>query len=160
LSLTEFQGLYDHTPALAVCFFLTGLASVGFPGTLGFVGSELLVDGAVGIYPYIGVAVVIAAALNGIAFVKAYFLLFTGKVHSSTVSLAIGMRERLAVLALAVLIVTGGMVPQWGVESRYSAAKELLQARPLELDDDPDDDDDHDEDDDESMKSKTASNDD
>jgi ABC-type dipeptide/oligopeptide/nickel transport system ATPase component len=32
---------------LAVCFLLTGLASVGFPGTLGFVGSEMLVDGAV-----------------------------------------------------------------------------------------------------------------
>lgn len=149
LSLNEFQGLYDHTPALAVCFFLTGLASIGFPGTLGFVGGELLVDGAVGIYPYIGVAVVFAAALNGIAFVKAYFLLFTGKVHSSTVSLAIGMRERLAVLALTVLIVTGGMIPQWSVSSRYAAAKELLQSRPEELDDDPeDDDDDHDEDDD------------
>lgn len=147
LSLTEFQGLYDHTPALAVCFFLTGLASIGFPGTLGFVGGELLVDGAVGIYPYIGVAVVFAAALNGIAFVKAYFTLFTGKVHSSTVSLAIGMRERLAVLALTGLIVAGGMIPQWSVGARYSAAKELLQSRPQELDDDPDDDDDdeHDE---------------
>lgn len=58
LSLTDFKGLYEHTPALAVCFLLTGLASVGFPGTLGFIGTELLVDGVVEAYPYIGIAVV------------------------------------------------------------------------------------------------------
>lgn len=136
LSLAEFQGLYEHTPALAVCFFLTGLASVGFPGTFGFVGTELLVDGAVAVYPYIGVAVVIAAALNGIAFVKAYFLLFTGRRYPSTVSLAIGRRERLAVLSLAGLILLGGLYPQYNVHSRHLAAQELLQQRPKALHDD------------------------
>ena len=35
LSLAEYHGLYEHSPALAVCFLLTGLACVGFPGTLG-----------------------------------------------------------------------------------------------------------------------------
>ena len=40
LSLTEFHGLYEHSPALAVCFLLTGLASVGFPGTLGFMADR------------------------------------------------------------------------------------------------------------------------
>ena len=44
LSLTEYHGLYDHSPALAVCFLVTGLASVGFPGTLGFISTDLLVD--------------------------------------------------------------------------------------------------------------------
>src|SRR5262249_57882369 len=47
LSLADFHGLYEQSPALAVCFLLTGLASVGFPGTLGFVAAELLADGAV-----------------------------------------------------------------------------------------------------------------
>ena len=45
LSLEDFHGLYEHSPTLAVCFLVTGLASVGFPGTLGFVSTELLVDG-------------------------------------------------------------------------------------------------------------------
>jgi len=153
LSLTEFQGLYEHAPALAVSFFLTGLASIGFPGTLGFIGTELLVDGAVAVYPYIGVAVVVASALNGIALVKAYFLLFTGKRHTSTVSLAIGLRERVAVLALAAIIILGGLFPKDHVSSRYAAATELLQQRPATLDDDDSDEaaeeeDDHDQDDD------------
>jgi NADH-quinone oxidoreductase subunit M len=129
LSLADFNGLYEHTPNLAMCFVLTGLASVGFPGTFGFVGSELLVDSAVEAYPYFGICVVLAAALNGIAIVQAYFLLFTGKRYTSSVSLKIHIRERYAVLALAALILIGGLVPQPGVESRHRAALQLLQQR-------------------------------
>jgi NADH-quinone oxidoreductase subunit M len=129
LSLADFQGLYDHTPNLAMCFVLTGLASVGFPGTFGFVGGELLVDGAVVTYPYVGVAVVLAAALNGIAIVQAYFLLFTGRQYFSSVSLRIRVRERYAVLTLAALILIGGLVPQPGVASRQEAAESILKSR-------------------------------
>lgn len=129
LNLAEFQGLYDNSPMLAVCFLLTGLASVGFPGTVGFVGAELLVDGAVETYPYVGVAVVIAAALNGIAVVQAYFKLFTGTRHVSTVSLRIGPHERFAVLTLAAFILLGGLFPQHSINSRYRAAHELLDHR-------------------------------
>lgn len=129
LSLTEFRGLYEHTPALAVCFMLTGLAAVGFPGTLGFVGTEMLVDGAVEAYSYTGVAVIIAAALNGIGMVQTYFRLFTGTRYSSTVSLQISQRERFAVLVLAGLILIGGLYPQSNVSSRHAAAEELLLER-------------------------------
>ena len=129
LSLSNYQGLYEHTPTLAVCFLLTGLASVGFPGTFGFIGTEMLVDGAVETYPFMGVAVVIAAALNGIAVVRAYFLLFTGRSYFSNVSLMLRGRERYAVLALAALILLGGLFPQWGVTSRHHAAEEILSNR-------------------------------
>ena len=129
LSLAEYQGHYEHTPNLAMCFVLTGLASVGFPGTFGFVGTELLLDGAVVAYPHVGVAVVLASALNGIAVVNAYFRLFTGKKYVSSVSLKIRVRERYAVLALALLILIGGLIPQPNIASRYHAANVLLGQR-------------------------------
>jgi NADH-quinone oxidoreductase subunit M len=129
LELTRFRGLYEHTPALAICFLLTGLASVGFPGTFGFIGMEMLVDATVNIYPLAAWLVVLAAALNGIAIVKAYFLLFTGTRHASPVSLRIGQRERFAVLLLATLIILGGLMPQVSVNSRFRAAEHLLAAR-------------------------------
>jgi NADH-quinone oxidoreductase subunit M len=129
LSLTTFHGLYEHTAALAICFLLTGLASVGFPGTFGFLGTELLVDGAVQAYPYVGVAVVLVAALNGIAVVQAYFRLFTGVRHVAAVPLGIGRRERFVVLTLAALILGGGLYPQPGVVSRHHAATALLDER-------------------------------
>ncbi len=129
LSLVNYQGLYGHSPTLAVYFLLTGLACVGFPATIGFISTELLVDSAVEANPLIGFAVVAAAALNGIAVVRAYLLLFTGAKHTSTVSLEIGKRERLAVLTLAGLILGGGLFPQWGVTSRNLAAERILEKR-------------------------------
>jgi NADH-quinone oxidoreductase subunit M len=129
LSLISFHGLYEHSPTLAVCFLLTGLASVGFPGTLGFISTELLVDSAIEVNPMIGVAVVAAAALNSIAVVRAYLHLFTGGRHVSTVWLGIGRRERAAVLTLAVLILGGGLFPQPGVTTRERAAEEILEDR-------------------------------
>jgi len=129
LGLVDFQGLYYASPALAACYLVTGLASVGFPGTSGFIGMEMLVDGAVTAYPYIGVTVVVAAALNGIAVVKSYFLIFTGTRHTSTVVLTSRPRERWAVLTLAALIFVGGFIPQPGVATRYHAAEELLRQR-------------------------------
>jgi NADH-quinone oxidoreductase subunit M len=129
LSLTRFHGLYDHSPALAVCFVLTGLASVGFPGTLGFVAGELLVEGAVQADLFVGLAVALAAAINGIAVVRAYFCLFTGARSASTVSLAITPRERFAVLTLAALILGGGLFPQPGAQSRFHAAMAILRDR-------------------------------
>jgi NADH-quinone oxidoreductase subunit M len=129
LSLKSYHGLYDRSPALAVCFLLTGLGSVGFPGTLGFVATDLLVDGAVKANLYVGLAAALAAAINGIAVVKTYFTLFTGTRHASTVALNIGARERFAVLALAGLILGGGLFPQPGLLSRFRAAEAILQLR-------------------------------
>jgi NADH-quinone oxidoreductase subunit M len=129
LSLTGFHGLYEHSPALAVCFMLTGLASVGFPGTLGFISTELLVDSAVEVNPTAGVVVVAAAALNGIAVVRAYLHLFAGARHASTVWLGIGTRERIAVLTLTALILLGGLFPQPGVTTRVLAAEQILNDR-------------------------------
>ncbi len=131
MSLDQFRGLYDNTPVLAVCFLLTGLGSVGFPGTLGFIAADMLVDGAVEATLTIGLLVVAAAALNGIAVVRGYFKIFTGTRHPSTISLRVGVRERLAVLALTALIIGGGLYPQPGVASRYDAAKSVLDEREI-----------------------------
>ena len=129
LSIDGFHGLYEHTPFIANMFLLTGLASIGFPGTIGFIGTELLVEGAVDVYPMIGFAVVFAAALNGIAVVKAYFHLFTGTRHVATASLVCRPSERVTILIMAILIIGGGVFPQPGVSSRYHAATALIKMR-------------------------------
>lgn len=129
LSLDSFHGLYIHIPSLAALFLLTGLSSIGFPGTLGFVGAELLVEGAVDVYPVVGVLVVVAGALNGIAVLYAYFRLFTGTRHHATVNLNANWSEKIAVLILSVLLIGGGLWPQPGVQSRYHAATEILSRR-------------------------------
>jgi NADH-quinone oxidoreductase subunit M len=114
---------------LAVFFLLTGLACVGFPGTVGFISTELLVDSVVEANLYVGVGVLIASALNGIAVLRAYLLLFTGGRHVSSVAVGIGARERFAVLSLSALILTTGVFPQPGVTTREQAAVEILKDR-------------------------------
>jgi NADH-quinone oxidoreductase subunit M len=109
---------------------LTGLASIGFPGTVGFVGAELLVEGAVNVDPIVGMLVVLVAALNGIAVLRAYFRLFTGARHTTSISLRSRWPEKIAVLILTALILGGGLIPQPGVASRYHAAMEIIARRP------------------------------
>jgi NADH-quinone oxidoreductase subunit M len=129
LSLAVYHGLYDHMPSLAVFFLLTGLASIGFPGTIGFIGAELLVEGAVQRAPLVGALVVMAAGLNGIAVMRAYFRLFTGSQHTSSFSLEARWPEKIAVLTMTLLIIAGGLLPQPGIASRYRAAAEAISRR-------------------------------
>ena len=129
LSLNSFHGLYEHAQILAGLFLLTGLASIGFPGTIGFIGTELLVEGAVEVYPLVGLAVVLAAMLNGVAVVLAYFRVFTGTRHQASISLNCRRSERIAILVLTVLILGGGLYPQPGAASRYHAAVALMEHR-------------------------------
>jgi NADH-quinone oxidoreductase subunit M len=133
LSLVGFHGLYDQTPFLAGMFLITGLASIGFPGTIGFLGMEMLLEGVVNVYPTIGVMVAITAAINGISVVRAYFHIFTGKRHPSSSSLGCRPVERTVIVLMLALIVGGGLWPQPGVTSRYKAAKEVLDHRSPEL---------------------------
>jgi NADH-quinone oxidoreductase subunit M len=130
LSLAQFHGLYEHTPMLATLFLVTGLGSIGFPGTLGFVGTELLVEGAVQVNPFVAVAIVIAAALNGLAMLAAYFRVFTGVRRFTSIDLSPRLPEQIAVLVLIGLLLGGGLYPQPGVASRHHAAERLVAERP------------------------------
>ncbi len=129
ISLDRYHGMHDASPALSGMFLLTGLASIGFPGTIGFIAVEMLIDAAVHTVPLVGVLVVIATALNGLAVMQAYFRIFTGREHLGTIDLRIRPAERFAVLVLSLLILGGGVIPQPGVSSRRHAAEAMLQRR-------------------------------
>jgi NADH-quinone oxidoreductase subunit M len=116
-------------PLLAAFFLLCGLAVVGFPGTFGFIGNEMLFDGALATGIHVGLALVFATALNGISLLAVYFRIFTGGQHKSTVSIARRPAERFAILCLTFIIVAGGLFPQPIIASRYRAAKQLLAGR-------------------------------
>jgi NADH-quinone oxidoreductase subunit M len=132
LSLREYHGLAQYMPTISALFLMTGLASVGFPGTFGFVGTELLVDGAIQLAPQVGFLVALATALNGIAVLHVYFRVFNGSRYAGSLLLQIRVPERIAVVALAALILGGGVFPQPGIASRHRAAVEMLEARRAE----------------------------
>ena len=123
LDLTRYHGLYDLTPELAVGYLVCALAGVGFPGTVGFVAGELVAEAAVEDGSALVLAAVLAAsALNSIAVMRAYYLVFTGTTHPAAVPLAATRRERATVLILAALVLGFGLVPQPWVGTRARAA--------------------------------------
>jgi NADH-quinone oxidoreductase subunit M len=109
-----------------------GLACTGFPGTLGFIGQELLVDGAVGVFPVMGFAVVMASALTGLAVLRMYFSLFCGRsdvlAHQS-LHLGVRPREAWSFVTLVIALIGFGLVPRPLVDSRFDASEEILRVR-------------------------------
>jgi NADH-quinone oxidoreductase subunit M len=132
LDLTTYHGGYERMPLLAISFLSMGLACTGFPGTLGFIGQELLVDGAVDVFPVMGFAVVIASALTGLAVLRMYFSLFCGRsVALAHAELRLGLRPREAwtFVALVIALVGLGVAPRALVDSRFAASGEILRQR-------------------------------
>jgi NADH-quinone oxidoreductase subunit M len=132
LDLTTYHGGYERMPLLAISFLAMGLACTGFPGTLGFVGQELLVDGAVDAFPVMGFGVIIASALTGLAVLRMYFSLFCGRpdrrAHSS-LRLGLTPREAWTFVALVTTLIGFGLVPRPIVDSRFAASEDILRLR-------------------------------
>ena len=136
LDLETYHGGYERTPLLAVSFLTMGLACTGFPGTLGFVGQELLVDGAVDLFPVMGFAIVIASALTGLAVLRMYFSLFCGRQDAlahSTLRFGLTRREAWTFVALVIVLIAFGIAPRPLVDSRFEASADILRMREARL---------------------------
>jgi NADH-quinone oxidoreductase subunit M len=132
LDLTSYHGGYDRMPLLAISFLAMGLACTGFPGTLGFIGQELLVDGAVDVFPVMGFAIVIASALTGLAVLRMYFSLFCGRSDAlapSDFRLGLRPREAWTFVALVIALVGLGLAPGPLIDSHLDASNEILRLR-------------------------------
>jgi NADH-quinone oxidoreductase subunit M len=132
LNLTTYHGGYERMPLLAVSFLCMGLACTGFPGTLGFIGQELLVGGAIDAFPIMGFAVVVASALTGLAVLRMYFSLFCGRsdeLAHPNLRLGLTPREAWTFVALVMTLVGLGIAPRALVDSRFAASDDILRQR-------------------------------
>jgi NADH-quinone oxidoreductase subunit M len=115
-------------PVLAASFLVLGMACTGFPGTLGFVGEEMLIEGAVHTFPTLGFLRVAASAFTGLAVPRMYFSLFCGsRVHAPQLRLL--RREAIVFGAVAAILVVSGLVPEPLASSRFDASQSVLQKR-------------------------------
>lgn len=128
LDLSRYHGGFAQTPLLATSFLVLALACTGFPGTLGFVGQELLVEGAVQIFPVVGLLVVLAGAFTGLAALRMYFSLFCGK-RVDAIHLRLLPREVVCFVTASVLLIAVGLAPAPIVAAELAAGDGILRAR-------------------------------
>jgi NADH-quinone oxidoreductase subunit M len=132
LDLRTYHGGYERMPVLAISFLSMGLACTGFPGTLGFVAQEILVDGAVDAFPVLGFAVVLSSALTGLVVLRMYFSLFCGRpdaMAQSGVRFGLTPRESWTFVGLVIALIGFGVVPRPLVDSRFAASDDILSVR-------------------------------
>jgi NADH-quinone oxidoreductase subunit M len=114
-NLEELGGLFPRAPVYGGILIFTALASLGLPGLGGFISELMVILGSWQAFPLLtGIAMV------GLFFTGAYILKAIGKVLLGALPerwkeapLEIGVRERLAVTPLMVLLLVIGVWPVW-----------------------------------------------
>lgn len=127
-------GLVSRMPRASATFFLLAVATVGFPGSLAFVGEDLLVHGALHARPLVAAALLLATALNGITMFRAFCRAFLGRPAARPRTAAPPLlddlvpRERIATSALIVLLVVFGLAPGPLLGARRAHVDEVTRA--------------------------------
>jgi NADH-quinone oxidoreductase subunit M len=111
--LAAFGGLAKKVPLLATYLLIVGLASIGLPGTNGFVGEFLILLGAFQAHWLYGVV-----AVTGVVFGAAYFLWYYERAMLGPLAQAAGQaitdlnaRELVIAVSLSVMIFWIGLYP-------------------------------------------------
>lgn len=111
-------GLVARAPAAALGFLVLALTAVGFPGGLAFVGEDLLIHGALEAHPLLASLMLLATALNAITALRTFTRAFLGRPRGRPRTAGplpiedLLPRERIAVLGLALLLLSSGLYPR------------------------------------------------
>jgi NADH-quinone oxidoreductase subunit M len=123
LTASQYLGLAQHAPRLAVSFAVFGLALVGLPGTLSFCSQDLLIHGTLMSHPVTGVVLPIATAMNAVSILRLFARLFLGKRRTGFTHMADALpRERWTLAAGVLFVVLGGLFPNLIVAQRSAEA--------------------------------------
>lgn len=111
--LSAFGGMAKQVPLLATFFLIIGLASIGLPGTNGFVGEFLILLGAFKAKWWFG-----AVAVLGVIFGAAYFLWYYERSMMGPLGAAVKEtmsdlqpREKIIAVSLSIMILWIGLYP-------------------------------------------------
>ncbi len=108
----RFYGLQEENPILALFFLLFSLCAVALPLSMGFIGEDLIFHAVVERYPWIGLGLIVTAAINGIALLRITAFLFRGTREASTDGrIPLGLAQKLALAVVMILLFGFGIYP-------------------------------------------------
>ncbi len=127
VGLERHHGLVTQAPLLAGLALVFGMASVGLPLTLTFVAEDIIAQGLLVPHPWLAAGFVMVTALNAINMMRHYGRVYLGatpRVRCPDVS----GRERVTLVALAVMILLAGLAPQLALTAEEDTAHHLHAA--------------------------------
>lgn len=135
MDMEQLGGLVRRGPRMATFFFLLGVATLGFPGTLSFIGEDLLLHGVLEAHPLVALPMLLTTALNGVTLLRAFQRTFLGPyAHGRGVALErmedLLPRERAVALGLCALAFVGGLFPGPLLRMREHEVERLVAQAP------------------------------
>lgn len=119
------RGLASAMPRASLAWFAIAFAVVGIPGSLSFVSEDLVLHGILHAHPIFAVLALLASVLNATTLVRAGASVFLGEPARTYLVPDLLLRERLAVLTVALVLFGAGFFPAPLVELASVAAREL-----------------------------------
>lgn len=127
-SIAKFGGVVEGMPKYALCFVFFSLASIGLPGTSGFIGEFLVMAGS-----FQSSTLVTALIATGMVLGAAYMLwlvarVIFGEIRNDEVRglSDINAREILFYTPLVLLVIAIGVYPSMITDLLHSSVKELI----------------------------------
>lgn len=130
----QLGGLVQQAPRASAMFFVLAAATIGFPGSLGFIGEDLLVHGVLHAHPVAAVILLLSTALNGITLFRAFCRGFLGRPAARPRTAPprqledLVLRERIATSALIVLLVGFGLAPSPLLDARRDHVDQMTHS--------------------------------
>jgi NADH-quinone oxidoreductase subunit M len=126
--IAAYGGLAPRMPQYAVLFMLFTLASVGLPGTSGFVGEFLVILGAWQVAPWVAMLTATGMILGAAYALWLYRRVMLGVIHNPQLVKMTDLtpRERLAFAPLAILTLWMGIYPAPFLKPMEPAVAQLI----------------------------------
>jgi len=129
--IAKYGGLVERMPVFALLFMIFTMASIGLPGTSGFVGEILVLIGTYGVSKLTAIF-----AATGVILGAAYMLwLYKRVIFGEIVNPALqtisdmNMREKCFMIPLAVLAIFLGIYPSAVLDDIHTSVQNILQSR-------------------------------
>ena len=140
--ISRYGGLVSNMPKYAVAFMVFTLASVGLPGTSGFIGEILVLFGAYKYSSWLAFIAAIGIVLGVAYMLYLYWRVVLGKLEKPDVKemLDLNWREIAIFTPLVIVVIWMGVYPSFFLDVIHASVDQLLvnyhaalEAAPLEI---------------------------
>ena len=105
-------GLASNFPELGICFLICALSLVGFPGTLGFIEEEFMLEAGAESHLALVILITFALTINGFSCFRLFARIFYGARPTSIDSeISLSTREKIVLWGLLMLLIINGFAP-------------------------------------------------